>query len=403
MTGLADGEAVPQFLDLGPPVWAARGLAWVLLSLAAAVAAALAFVRVPETVSASFVLVPVRGADPVRAFRSGIVAEVHVAEAQRVAAGDTLFTIASNSVGDRAADWETLQSQAGSAAERAASRQARDTSQSLADGEEVLKLQDRMESLGRAVIIKEGQLKLAREMAARQKETFDLGLSSWMETSRVQIEAEKLALEVEQAQAERKDAGRTLEKLRHEAAARRAEAQEAERGLREELDRTRIRKSILDKDLVHGGNQLAAVAPCAGIILKLAVRSRGAVVQEGDLIAEVVCQGERLQAELTLPQGGMALVRSGQGVKLLYDAFPYQRYGARAATIRWISPARVGDGFRAFADLDTDSVIVNGERRPLAPGMGGAARVVVGRRALASYAFEPLRQLRESLADVPTR
>jgi len=90
-------------------------------------------------------------------------------------------------------------------------------------------------------------------------------------------------------------------------------------------------------------------------------------------------------------------------VKLLYDAFPYQRYGARTATIRWISPAKVGDGFRAFADLESDSVVVQGERRALAPGMGGAARVVVGRRALVSYAFEPLRQLRESLTDAPAR
>jgi hypothetical protein len=33
--------------------------------------------------------------------------------------------------------------------------------------------------------------------------------------------------------------------------------------------------------------------------------------------------------------------------------------------------------------------------------MGGRAEVVVGRRALITYAFEPIRQLRESLADAP--
>jgi hypothetical protein len=30
--------------------------------------------------------------------------------------------------------------------------------------------------------------------------------------------------------------------------------------------------------------------------------------------------------------------------------------------------------------------------------MGGEASVIVGRRSLASYAFEPLRQMREALA-----
>jgi multidrug efflux pump subunit AcrA (membrane-fusion protein) len=142
-------------------------------------------------------------------------------------------------------------------------------------------------------------------------------------------------------------------------------------------------------------------APCAGIVLKLAVRGRGAVVQEGDVLAEVACAGERLQAELTLPQGAMALVRPGQPVKLLYDAFPYQRYGARAARIRWISPAGESGGFRAFADLEAESVPVRAERRPLVPGMGGRARVIVGRRTLVSYAFEPIRQLQESLAGAP--
>jgi hypothetical protein len=35
--------------------------------------------------------------------------------------------------------------------------------------------------------------------------------------------------------------------------------------------------------------------------------------------------------------------------------------------------------------------------------MGGRAKIVVGRRRLASYAFEPLRQLQESVSDTPER
>jgi hypothetical protein len=64
-----------------------------------------------------------------------------------------------------------------------------------------------------------------------------------------------------------------------------------------------------------------------------------------------------------------------------------------------VGAARV---FRAFADVDDTAVTVKGEPRPLRPGMGGRADVVVGRRALITYAFEPLRQLRESLADAPS-
>jgi membrane fusion protein len=132
------------------------------------------------------------------------------------------------------------------------------------------------------------------------------------------------------------------------------------------------------------------------------VRNAGAVIHEGDLLAEIVCADETLHAELLLPERGLALVRVGQAVKLLYDAFPYQRYGVHFATLRWVSPAStVVSGtvmFRAFADLDAETIGVEGQPRPVLPGMTGRAAVVVGRRSLASYAIEPLRQLRESLA-----
>ena len=120
------------------------------------------------------------------------------------------------------------------------------------------------------------------------------------------------------------------------------------------------------------------------------------------MLAEVVCAGARLQAELRLPQQGLARVGPGQAVKLMYDAFPYQRYGVRHGTVRWVSPASGGaadsTSFRLFAELDENAVRVQGESRPLAPGMGGRAAIIVGRRSLVSYAFEPIRQMRENLA-----
>ena len=150
---------------------------------------------------------------------------------------------------------------------------------------------------------------------------------------------------------------------------------------------------------------MSVPTPCAGTVVKLHVRSPGAVVHEGDLLAELVCSGERLEAELMLPERGLALVRLGQPVKLLYDAFPYERYGVQYGTLRWLSPSSTaepgGPAFRALADLESETVGVQGLRRPVLPGMTGRAAVIVGRRSLASYAIEPLRQIRESLAAGP--
>lgn len=115
--------------------------------------------------------------------------------------------------------------------------------------------------------------------------------------------------------------------------------------------------------------------------------------------------GERLQAELMVPQSALALVSPGQSVKLLYDAFPYQRYGVRYGTVQSATPTSIsaGDGseFAVMADLTEQVVVVSGQARPLLPGMRGTARIVVGRRSLIGFAFEPLRMLRETVAQPP--
>ena len=89
------------FLQESPPPWAARALPTILIALFVVGLVALFVVRVPETVQASFVLAPVRDADPVRALHPGIVSRVNVVEAQVVSQGEVLFVLASESVGDR--------------------------------------------------------------------------------------------------------------------------------------------------------------------------------------------------------------------------------------------------------------------------------------------------------------
>jgi multidrug efflux pump subunit AcrA (membrane-fusion protein) len=390
-------DASPPFLEITPPVWAARGLATILLALFMVGTLAAFLARVPESVTAPFVLIPLRGGDPVRALRSGVVTEVQVVEAQAIVRDQAMYRIASTAVGDRAAEGRALDAQIASLQERIAARRDRDASQRRADEAEAAAANDHLESLTRTVPLKTQRLATMREIAVRQQRSFERGLVSWIDVGRAQADCDNLALELEREKADQAEAQRSLTRLREQAEARRAESREAERALVEDLDRARIRRSALERDAAHQGNELVVASPCAGTVLKLLVRNQGAVVQEGDVLAETSCGADGVQAELTIPQEGAAAIRSGQPVRLLYSTFPYQRYGARSGTIRWISPAGQGSGLRALATIDEDSVIVNGSRRALVPGMIGRARVVVGRRTLVSYAFEPIRQLRENL------
>jgi multidrug efflux pump subunit AcrA (membrane-fusion protein) len=164
--------------------------------------------------------------------------------------------------------------------------------------------------------------------------------------------------------------------------------------------------SALKKTLANSvGNELSVPAPCSGSVLRLAIRASGAVVQDGEVLGEVTCSDQRLQAELTLPQFGMARIKAGQLVKLLYDAFPYQRYGVQFGKVRLVSPetVKLGDTpvFRAWVEIQNEAITVGGQSRPLRPGMSGKAQIVVDRRLLVSYLVEPLRLLKESAEGDP--
>jgi multidrug efflux pump subunit AcrA (membrane-fusion protein) len=104
---------------------------------------------------------------------------------------------------------------------------------------------------------------------------------------------------------------------------------------------------------------------------------------------------------LILSETALPKLKVGQRVRFFFEAFPYQRYGAVNAKLDWISPSAVssaeGPHFVGLASLDKPE---KGRKPlPLAVGMRGDARIVVGRRTLIEYAFEPIKQLRENMRE----
>jgi HlyD family secretion protein len=458
----------PPFLDPEPPPWAARALATVLLVVFAAAVVASFVITLPETVSSAFVLVPGRGADPVRAPRAGTVAAVRVAEGARIEADAPTFVIRSASIGDRTAELRALETQLTGADDSRANTRQRHQSQERADDEEARRLTARAAHLADKlqeqrtlrdvrearfrsdlsiqeneidITLKEIEFKriqhdVARQLVTRMEQLHRDGSISWLEYNNRRLEATKLGVEQQQLdralesarlkvnqlraqratqeiewklavaalESERRDVAAGLAKLGQERAARGAEFRELERRLEEDAAKARIRATSLRDELAQSqGSELTVRAPCTGTVLRLQVNAPGAVVQDGEMLAELACGNEPLQAEVQVPPTGAGRIKSGQVVRLLYDAFPYQRHGIRYATVRWVSPATVSvkdrNVFRVLADVEEQSVKIKDETRPLMAGMGGRADVVVGRRSLISYAFEPIRQLRETVGD----
>ena len=395
-----------QFLDSDPPHWAARGMAWFILALVITASIAVAVVHVPETVSAGFILLPQRGADPVRALREGVVRDVRVVEGQTVLERDVLFVIQSGPAGDRNADLRTLQAQVRGAEERMLNATELLESQRRTDQQEETRLRSRIAFLNSVIESKNRRAALTRELADSARSAVKSGAVGRMEWSRLELEATTLAEDAATAVNERDGARVALSKLRQDEAQREINYRELKRSLEETNETGKIRITMLERDVMQSTDSGVVVRSlCAGTVLRLNVKSPGAVVKEGEVLSELACGADRLQAELAVPQEGVPLVKAGQGVKLRFDAFPYQRYGVRFGTVRWLGSAgvvpREGSLFRALVDLEDDAIAVDGQKRLLMAGMGGRADIVIGSRSLVSYAFEPIRALRENFRQPP--
>ncbi len=390
------------YLTSDPPHWATRGLSYLLMLMFLALLVAAITIKVPETISAPFVLAPRRGTDPVRASRRGIIQQVELAEGQAVAQGAKLFVIRSEQTGDQSADLRTLEMQLRGTHESLRLASDRYHSQQQGATEERARLQGQIEHLERMAELKIGEQTLAREVAESYAQLRKEGLAGTTISKEKQNEVTRLIGQLEQLRNEQRDTRAALERLGHTEAMQRNEYSERERGLREEIEKAKIQTASLGQWVAQNqGSHFATIAPCSGTILKLHVKTRDTVVAEGEVLCELACASEELQAELQLPQSGAARVKIGQGIKLLYDAFPYQQFGVKFANLRWISPATATADFRALADLESASIQVAGQATPLKAGMAGRAEVVIAHRSIISFAFDPIRQLRENMTSPP--
>ncbi|MDN7585125.1 MULTISPECIES: HlyD family secretion protein [Burkholderia cepacia complex] len=132
---------------------------------------------------------------------------------------------------------------------------------------------------------------------------------------------------------------------------------------------------------------------------------------ESDDVALVISTSPTpaLSAALRIPSRQRGFVREGQTVRIKLDAFPYARFGSVAARIDSISdttmtaatassPASAPAGARpvdymAWATLRGTTFGSSHPPLRILPGMRGTASVVVERRTIAEWVFEPLFQM----------
>ena len=372
-----------------PPHWIIRAVAWLLLATFLSALLIAIVVRLPETVRSRFVLIPATAADPIQSPRQATISRVAVAEGQAVKAGEELFVLRS----DEIRGWDTQF--------RALTEDLHTKEESLIRNEAAYASQleikkSEIEQTKSEVGFRQNHLATTRDLVARMEKLAKQGGESEIDLVKLKLDLAGSEKDLSVAQRSLQQVNLDRERIETEHARQRDEQQA-------EIEKLKMHISALKTDLENTNQNLLTIrSPYEGIITSVDYRTIGSVVQQGQVLCQLAPKDLKPKARMTLSEAGLAKLAVAQRVRYFFEAFPYQRYGTVTGKLDWVSPSAVttaeGAYFIALGSLDRYEISPRtGQALPLRVGMKGEARIIVGGRTLIDYAFEPIRQLRESM------
>lgn len=148
-------------------------------------------------------------------------------------------------------------------------------------------------------------------------------------------------------------------------------------------------------------DRLQLTAPIAGEVSDISIEV-GQHARTDQSLVTIVPQNSKLEVWLYAPSRAVGVTRVGQRVRLLFDAFPYQQYGAGGGTVTEVSrvptePTNLDPGlgiqepvFRIRVRIDELPPRVPVDRRNLRPGMTLGANLVLETRSLWQVLLGPI-------------
>jgi membrane fusion protein len=376
------------------------------VAVAAAILAYLFAAEYAKKASLAGTLVPASGAIKVVSPQPGLVRERRVREGERVSAGEALLRIVDSRAtpDDGPVGAATLQLLERRAADmrnqrdeiRAAARKERDSLLARVAG-----LEAEREQIDGEIGAVAARSALAGRSLERLARLEQLGFAS--PAQRQQKEEDWLDL-----RARRHATSRSLLAIERDISGLRIAVAEADARARAQRSALDAQLASLAQEQVERRAQSDAVvtAPAAGTVAALLVEA-GQVVANGTSLLTLLPDGSPLEAHLFAPSRSVGFIRAGQEVLLRYPAFPYQKFGSHRARVlsvsrSAISPAELGvvtaDGsreplYRVKVALSAQAVNAYGRDEPLQAGMQVEADVLLDRRRLIEWVFEPLLSL----------
>ncbi|MGF7229377.1 MAG: HlyD family secretion protein [Candidatus Saccharibacteria bacterium] len=399
---------------LGSIVVAAPLSRWLLASLFSALAAALvlflAFGHYTRRSTVTGQLVPSAGLLSLVAQSAGTVTRVWVHDGQAVHQGDPLVEIASHqestTLGNTAVlIGQQLEAQQSRLQADLTTQQALTEQQANALRQKASLLRAQLVQIAEQLAIQQKQIDSADDLLERIR---PLGAKGYVSAFQIQ-QQESTALAA-------KDQYNSLRRQQLD--------------VRQQLDATQqqfaqlplnaaTQRNVTERQLAQVAQSLAENAMQRAIVLRAprdglvstVLLKPGQAVLAGQTALSVLPADSVLLAQLLVPSRAVGFITTGSLVVLRYAAFPYQKFGQHYGRVTDVSrsaltPAEVQSLsgqtsreplYRVQVALDHQTVMAYGKLEPVKPGMAVSADILMDRRSLLQWAFEPLYGMKNHL------
>lgn len=431
---LLDFHSPTGALTLEPTLHSARGVTWMVATLAAATFAAAALIPIDKVVTAQGRIIALEATSVIQPLETAIIRSIDVHEGDTVTKGQVLALLDPTFA---TADLGSLQSQVSSlqAEVNRLEAEANSVDYHPIDGSPMSILQGAMfiqrrgeraaKNENYAQKINSLQTQVQRGLADVYSYSERLKVANAVEQKRVELERLQVGSQLNRLDAtdRRLEVKRGLDGAAGQAAQaqRDLKALEAERDaynqnwsslVSQQITEQTRKLSDAEENLKKAALRRQMVelrADQDAIVLSVAKVSPGSVMQSGEQLITLVPRNAPLEAEVNVPGSEAGYVHPGNTANIKLDTLPYTHYGTVAGTVRVVSP----DSFSTQADdqqpkrgsrqieqhplgstyyrtrltLDPTHLHDTPEGFHLVPGMPITADLKVGKRTLASYLF----------------
>ena len=376
-------------------------LSWSLAGVIVLILCFLSIAQYARKETVSGYLTPTFGTAKIFVPQQGFIKELNVKEGQEVAEGDPLLTVVTSQITTNGDDVNAtvlavlaqqrgvIERQIAAEERRTASEQDRVNSTIKGIEGEIAQLEDQRN-------IQSERLKLSESFVATGATLAEKGALPTIELKR----REQAALEQKQSllSLDQQITGRRTQLIdtRHTHEQLPVVAAERLRVLRNDLS------SIAQRVAEVSGRQAYVIkAPTSGRVSTLQA-TVGQIADPKQMQLEIIPLDSPLKAELFFPTRAFGFVRPGLQVRILYDAFPYQKFGTYRGSVKNVSrtiltgnettgPITLKEpAYRVSVALERPDIDAYGHKMPLQPDMLLKADVILEQRSLMRWLLDPV-------------